>query len=262
MKSILIMLAVIFVSCANNIAQDKEKIIQFNKFLGDDKAFALDNLLFSFQEFLNKNYSSEEHLATKTRHFLRYLLKNDCEPLDSWKFNTKKNLKVFNAFEESGLRKEIYLYQYEIEAHEFLKQEYSIYDIIKETETEQTNNLNLGELDTVLFDIVIPIVELSKEDSIASMEREKEMQNRMDNALVFNLNGRFLYGLAKYGTDSTAYNYAEAIVTAGELSPLLIAMVFTNLSSRSLEDPFTQRIIVVELYYFLMRHDLKVHKQL
>ncbi len=267
MKPVLI-IVVILASCSNNIAQDKKEIIQFNEFLGTEKALALDNLVVSFQEFLRQNYSSEKSLAAQTQQFLEDLLENDCEPLDSWKFNTKENLKVFNKFEKSGLRKEIYLYRYELDTYELSKSEFSIYDIIKETESEQTDNLNMGTLevdfDSLLLDIEVPINETTEEDCSANAKREQERQNRRDSSLVFNNYGRFLYGLAKFGgADSSIYQYAEVKLLAGDISPLLITNgLLTNVSPQSFEDPFLQRIIVVELYYFLMRSDLRTHNLL
>jgi hypothetical protein len=135
-------------------SQDKNSDLKdFNNFLGQKKAIALNTAVESFDQFLKANFSTFENQSERTKAFLEYLQEN-FELNPTWKLSTHRNKKIISNFEASGLRKEIWLYGYE----EF-EPKYDIYEILPPRQHRNSKTLNLGEIDydDLFKDELVPI---------------------------------------------------------------------------------------------------------
>ena len=244
----IIVIGLLAISCSTPSQEKNNNLKEFNEFLGQVKADALNSAVESFDQFLKTNFPDNE--SERTEAFLEYMQEN-LEPNSTWNLPTKINKKIISEFESSGLRKEIWIYGYE----EYEPQ-YDIYEVFPLEETDTSDIQNLGELD---LDVLIEeeIIPISNIDSAEIARREKEMEERMRNSLHFNNNGQFLYGLAKFNlSDTTIQGYIDAKIVAGDISPVLIA---SGLLSQNIdfEEPFIKRILVTEFYYWIMKWDIE-----
>ena len=106
----IIAIGILAISCST-VSQDKNSNLkQFNDFLGQDKANALNSGVESFDQFLKTNFPGKE--LKRIKLFLEYLQKN-LGPDSIWNLPTKRNKKIIAEFESSGLRKEIWVYGFE-----------------------------------------------------------------------------------------------------------------------------------------------------
>ncbi len=186
-------------SCSPKISELEE----FNKVLGEEKAKALDELIVSFQEFLDINYT-EGDLGEKTKEFL---MDNSNYKFPQWKFEKLSNKRILEKIEQSGLRKELYLYEFEN-----YEAEYNIADLLRNN-TNDTSNLEYSE---PIEEEIIPITPYSK-----SIEIDR---NENDNMQKFNIRGKFLYSLAKqFPKDTMIVQYVDIKIVAGDISPSLMS---------------------------------------
>jgi hypothetical protein len=244
----IIAIGLLAISCST-LSQEKNKDLkEFNDFLGQEKANALNSAVESFDQFLMTNFPDNE--AERTEAFLEYVQEN-FEPKSTWSLPTKRNKKIISEFESSGLRQEIWVYGYE----EYEPQ-YDIYELLPPEQPDTSDIQNLGELDLdeLFEEDIIPI---SNIDSAEIARREKELEERIKNSLHFNNYGQYLYALAKFNlSDTTVQEYVDAKVVAGNISPVLIA---SGLLSQNIDfkDSFIKRILVTEFYYWIMKWDIE-----
>jgi len=246
----IIAIGLLAISCSSWSQEKNSDLKDFNDFLGQDKATALNSAVESFDQFLKTNYSELDNQSKRTKAFLEYLQKN-FEPDSRWNLPTKRNQRIISDFETSELRKEIWIYGYE----EY-EPEYDIYKILLHEEQDTSNIQDLGELafDDLFEEEIIPI---SNIDSTEIARREKEMEERIRNSLHFNNYGQYLYALTKFNvSDTTIQEYVDAKIVAGDISPVLIA---SGLLSQEIDfdDPFIKRILVTEFYYWIMKWDIE-----
>ncbi|MGI8892021.1 MAG: hypothetical protein ACR2GN_01040, partial [Bacteroidia bacterium] len=112
----------LFILCFSCSPKSSE-LEEFNKVLGEEKAKALDELIVTFQEFLDINYT-EGDLGEKTKEFL---MDNSNYKFPQWKFEKLSNKRILEKIEQSGLRKELYLYE-----SENYEAEYNIADLLRD----------------------------------------------------------------------------------------------------------------------------------
>ncbi len=87
--------------------------------------------------------------------------------------------------------------------------------------------------------------------------REKEMLERLKNSPQTNIYGEFLYGIAKFApNDSVVQGYVEVKVLAGDISPLLIVSALLE-HKIDFDEPFIKRVILAEIYYWIMKRDIE-----
>lgn len=222
-------------------------IDQFNHFLGEEKTEALDQMVVSYDLFLEVNYPDKSSDQDRAVDFLQSLEEglNDFP----WTFETDKNREILAAIETSGTRQEIWLYGYEdgSRMHCFLQ------DIIDGKKANTADSIPLGDLEIELEEEVVFPPELA-----ARMKEEEEAaQRRWDSTLHVNLCGRFWEGIARFAApeDSVYRDYLLVRDQANNLSPAIIVNGFLNYPDR-VADPFFKRMIIVELYYFLVREDI------
>jgi hypothetical protein len=230
--------------------EQNNNLKDFNDFLGQEKATALNSAVESFDQFLMANYPDLDNQSNRTREFLEYIQKN-FDPDSTWNLLNNRNQKIISDFESSGLRKEIWLYGYE----EYEPQ-YDIYEILP-PEEEDTSNIQVidaRDLENIFGDETISI---SNIDSAEIVRQEKEMEERMRNSLHFNSYGQYFYALAKFNLNDTSIQYyVEVKILMADISPVLIASGFLH-QEVDFENPFIKRILVTELYYWIMKRDIE-----
>ncbi len=231
----------------------KNDIEDFNKFLGKEKAKALNEGIKSFDKFLVANYPNQNNQSDRTKEFLKKLSKS-LSPDSSWIFTTKRNKEIIEQFESSELRKEIWIY-----GKESYDAKHNIYEIVDYY--KQDSLQSLGDL-KIIEDEIIPIQRPARRaiDSTELARQEKELEEQYNNTLTTNVNGEFLYGLAKYANnDSIVQGYVEVKIIAGDISPNIVASALLT-QTQDFENPFIKRMIFVELYYWMIKWDIEKNK--
>ena len=245
-------ISIIFVLvCSTTFAQTNSQndIQGFNDFLGPEKANAFNEAVNSFDNFLVINFKNDTTTAGRTNSFLTQLdLKYGAD--STWKFETDQNIQILKDWENSGLRKELWIYGYEQSNIEFDRYEFEDNVSIEGNSTYEIGELNLD----LIEEVIIPI---SGIDSAEAERQEKELEDLYWNSQHRNIRGEFFYGLDNYASeDSFIIGYLDALDSGGDISSFLIldAVLSSNLDY---EDPFIKRIIVFEFYYWLMIDDIK-----
>ena len=243
-----IIIGLLSISCSTWSQEKNNYLKDFDDFLGQDKATALNSAVESFEQFLKTNYPDLDNQSKRTRAFLEYH-QNNFEPDATWNLPTKRNQKIISDFEESGLRKEIWIYGYE----EY-EPKYDIYEILHPEEQDTSIIQDPGD-----FDLYDPydeeILPLSNIESAEIARHEKEMKDRIRNSLHFNSYGQYLYALTKYTlNDTTIQHYVEVKVLVGNTPSGVIA---SGLLSQGIDydNPFIKRILIAEFYYWIMKWD-------
>ncbi len=239
--------------CSDYNKTQNVSLLQFNEFLGEEKALVFDRLVDSFVSFLSINFPNEKNIGEKTKVFLKSIEQGDTLVINSWKFNLEELHSLFDDFESSGLRKEIYLYyqeDYKAKNHDYWWYLYDPFDFSQTNSDDDSSALHeVEELKSIDFIIDTNASEILPE------RRETE---RKFNSYSFNLSGKFLYGLAKFSpADSAIESYVDAKIQVGYISRRLTASgLLHDFSYRGFDNPFLHRIIVAEMYLFMVKNKL------
>lgn len=256
-KVFFIIACIVFALSSCNQNAESDAINDFDESLGKEKAEALNLALNSFETFLEVNYPDQESQSQRIKLFLEQL-ETDYEIDSSWVFATSENKEIMEAWENSGLRKEVWLYGYEEEGY---IPKYDIHELLPPddfyTPNESDSIQDIGELEIDLIeDSLLPITELDKYE-LDIIEREEKMRNW----LFSNSEGDFLYALAKYGADDKLVNGYVEIHIQMSISPGIIISALLDIDNDvNFNNPFIERIILVEIYYPLMHQDVDNRK--
>lgn len=244
------LLSIFFVAILNlsAICQQND-LVGFEKFLGDEKIEALNMLETSFDEFLESNFSNLPTQDKKIKHLLK-VVKETGDLDTNWKFNSTFNIQVIQKLEESGLRKEFWIYGYE-EYTPFYYHQFLI-DSIKKENPDTSLTLDSLQFNKIYeFDEEIEMI--GNPDSVDGMS----YQEWSDSLLDFNWRGQFIFAIDKFSkNDSVIMEYLDAKEAAGNISPSLIASGLLYRNS-NLDEAFAKRIILMELYYFMIEWDIE-----
>ena len=254
-KLAIFLLTMVLVSCSSEDPRlEKNGLKAFNETFDSEKSKALDEAVDSFEEFLKVNFPNQKTYSERAFSFLLELDSacNDGAVFDvnwSWKFNSKNIIRVVDLFENSGLRREIWLFGYE--------EYYPKHDLSDLLDT----NIFYLSLDTFSPATIRSDSELIEEAEwfsrmqgydydtlLKSMKAKREMRK---NSLYTNKYGDFIYGLLIHSKDSS---YAKSIAEAYfqyDISPcvLIPSLIEFNETKVDLTDPVIKRIVTVELYY-------------
>lgn len=244
MKKLITILSAFVLCCCNSSdsSVNNYNLVEFNKFLGDEKAASLNEAVKSFNEFLKLNYNDLLDDNQRTRKFLEDLSQN-YSPIDSWIFKTEMNIQTLENLEKSGMRLEIMKYGYE---------EYESKYFIDNIDIENPQD-SIYELEYLILEIEEDLTHTS----INASRRLIEMGNKTDSLLWYNKLGQYHVGLTKFGTNSKfVKEYVQAHQEIGNLGVVnvLKALLEENVDY---QNPFIKRIIVAELYLDLMKWDVK-----
>lgn len=253
MKTQFIILIILILGCSH---QDKKELAtnldEFNKFLGQEKSLAFNNLVESFDSFIKSNYPDNDNHSDKIRMFLKKFSNEFL--LDSlWVFQTSTNQEIFELIESSGLRREIWVYQYED-----YEPNYNIFELISENKPDSTYDTVVSVMDYPMTDEILTTQ--TTEDSIKFAERDKELYEKYSKQLTFNIYGQYLYGLAKYNpTNDFIQEYVKVKIAAGDIAYEIMSNVLLD-GVENYDEPFIKRMIATEIYYDLIKWDIQRKK--
>lgn len=262
-KLALFLLTIVLISCSSEDQHSENNGINtFNETLGIEKSRALDEAVDSFEDFLKVNFPNQKTYSERAFSFLLEL-DSACNnhgavySLDwSWTFDLKNSRRVVGLFENSGLRREIWLFGYE---------EYSPNNDLSEL---LDTNTFYSSPDTFSPATIQSDSELMEEAEYFSkmegynydtlLESMKAKRERRRNSLYTNEHGDFIYALMRHSEDSSyAKNFAENQVQMA-VSPCVLvpSLIHFNRTKVDLSDPFIKRIVAVELYYPIIYNDM------
>ncbi|MCZ4410599.1 hypothetical protein O3Q51_17415 [Cryomorphaceae bacterium 1068] len=255
MRKLALFLMIVVVGCSpENQPLEKNGLKAFNETLGVEKSKALDEAVVSFEEFLTVNYPNQK---TYSERAFSFLLELDSACRDGlnfganwpWQFNTEDNSRIVDLFENSGLRRELWLYGYE--------EYYPKNDLTELLDTSimyffpDTFSPVTLRSDSILMEEAEWFSRMQGYDYdtlLKSMKAKREMRK---NSLYYNEYGDFIYALMKYSEDSSyVKSYSEAQIQIA-LSPCVLvpSLIEFNETEVDLSDSFIKRIVVVEFYY-------------
>ena len=229
-----------------------EKLEKFNAFLGADRAAVLNDAVDSFDRFLQTNYSELENNSDRSRAFLKHIAEYN-ELNELWILDTEQNSKILDAFESTGLRKEIWVYGYE----EY-ESKHDFSEVLPPVEPDTAEIVDLGELDLELIEEeIIPFREI---DSLEVARMEQDWEEKRLNSLHSNHEGAYLYALLKFAPKSSfTYGAAVAEYQEGNISPGVVSNGFLE-NVDNYDDPFVKRLMVTEFYFWIMNWDNRREK--
>ena len=236
MKKILLIILT-FSLTANIYCQ--EPLQEFNEILGEEQSSAFDQAVASYKKFLELNYSDQESLGDQNSKFLKDFKSIYTSGPPNWKFPDDIQA-VLDEWEKSGLRKEIRLWPNEN------------YHPNHFPDLDENDSPDSEKIEVETDDEIIPIRD--RDGKIISEPA------RTDSFLVSNTFGKFLYALDQCcSTDTLVNDYVEVKRIAGDISPSLMAGAYSDFEE-SLNDPILTRMIIAELYYFIMTKEIEIEK--
>jgi hypothetical protein len=215
----------------------QQTLKEFNNTLGQAQSMAFDQGVESFQTFLKINYANQDSIALQNAQFLKDFQRIYSEDPPDWVF-PKDLKKLLDAWETCGLRNEIRLWSNESYQPKHFPEWNSI-------DTTSESGIKV-EID----DEIVPFQQRRLDEVQEPIER--------DSVLSFNRYGKYLYALDQCcSSDTLIAEYVDVKWDVGDLSPILMANAFLTQFSDRLGDPLLMRMIVAELYYWLMFSELK-----
>lgn len=130
--------------------------------------------------------------------------------------------------------------------------EYDTYALIDSTnEIDFVGKVGFGEL------IIPDDIEFDYPPNFEVKEKENVNPNKGNT----NLNGNYLYGLAKYGQGSgIVKGYLIPLIQSGDIHPALAIPPTDNESNIDFENPFIKRFIVINLFGGVVASDIDRNK--
>lgn len=216
----------------------------FNAFIGESKTKVLDQVVISYEHFLETNYSGLEE-SEATTAFLADIRDQVAKTPSYWIIRTETNKAIVEEVESTGLRKEVWLTDTD---HYDYKLEYGLED-----DTGSSDYIIMEDIE----EEIIPITEAGMDSSDLEKMRKKARETR-----YFHTYGKYLQGLKELKTaDSTILGYIEAKESIGNISPSLIAGgLLKSTRKGGFTNPIIKRIVVIELYMGLIMNDVRINE--
>jgi len=225
-RTIYIIFTIIFIGCTNQEKHELDpRIEKFESFLGKEESNALNELVKTFELFLEFNFDNSI-IDSSYNDYLTKTLDYDFANI-TWIFDEELQERTYELFEKSGLSYQIYLKPIEV---------------WKDDNTIKIKYLYIDKNDTV-EGLASRSVHKSwnsfQVDSIINQEKE---------LITYNRNGRFFRGLELIKEqDSTIIKYLDDKNAMGDLAPSIVAGGLLAYNP-NFSDYFLKRIIAVELY--------------
>lgn len=232
---------------------------EFNHSIGPEKAEILKSAIKSFDKFLILNFPDEKSENNRIIRFLNAIQENEYEIYQNWTFNAELDKNIIEEFEKSGLRKDVWMYGYEL-----LEYDKPLSEYYRKNRDSLIACGDLGSIPDSIIDLeFIPIVM----DSLDNDEIEKINieEKRIKNSIE--------YDTTRFATpypeliliineleikDSLLINYLDAKRIAGSLSmSILIRGLLYENEKRNYTNPLMKTIIIIELYYWIMEWGIK-----
>lgn len=265
-KTTIVLLASVVVACTPASRHSEEKGLEaFNETLGVEKSKALDETVDSFEEFLTVNYPNQK---TYSERVFSFLLELDSACNDgifyaqdmSWTLNSDNDKRVVDLFENSGLRREIWLFGYEeyypkndisefLDSNIFYSSPDTFYPATIQSDFELMEEAEyFSKMEGYNYDTLLMSLNLKRE--------------RRKNSLYNNEFGDFIYGLIKHSDDSSwTKSFAMAQIQMS-VSPCVWvrSLIEFNETKVDLSDPLIKRIVAIQLYAPMIYNDIPKEK--
>ncbi|MCT4625204.1 MAG: hypothetical protein N4A46_16395 [Schleiferiaceae bacterium] len=216
----------------------QSELKQFNTIMGKEQTKAMDAAVASFQTFLKLNYPDSTNLRSKTAGFLNDVTYMNPQIVQSWDF-PPNTLDVYNQWESSGLRKEIWLWTNE----DYEPQHF------ERPNTAMIGAVELKLLEEIDDDDIVPISGSNTDRPMQKIEK--------DSILSFNTWGKYLFALNQScSSDASITEYTDVKALTSDISTALVASAFPYFDKK-LDHPIIQRMIVAEFYYLFLELHLK-----
>ncbi|QDH78257.1 hypothetical protein FKX85_04065 [Echinicola soli] len=227
-------LLLLLASCTSGHQEKKT----FSSELGAEKMQALSMLIDSYGRFLKVNYADISSQEEKTRHFLEDIFRQ--RPITAIK-QMPGITEALQAMESSGLRKDIYIYEHEVDNYP----EYPVKQLMPSNFPDyslSSHRLRSGIIAHTTLTISSPsTVTLRKKTS-----------------LTFNKDGLFMYALATAKlNDGTFMNYLKLRYKTSDIHPYFSAENFLDNQQRNAPLWFEQLPIIIDIYYKMLLTDEK-----
>jgi hypothetical protein len=190
----------IFLISLFNFSSQLSERQRFLNELGTEKSESFKLLNDSYELFLKTNFPNKSGLGEQSREFIIRIIE-DREPFI---FDSLIAIQVITEFERTGLRKDISLFY-----GESYKPTYDVEQFLPVR--EQSSNVNLSEVDDDFEDLIpLDTIELSEEQKLINLERERELEEARKWYTYPNKNGLYNYALAKtFKSDTSFLVYCE-----------------------------------------------------
>ncbi len=234
-------IAVVFVvafglGCENRCDQNFQ---EFKDFLGPEDSEMLLVLNHSFDTILQSAYPGIPDFSDRIYAFLdSYSRRNDFEPSffeDSASFRSLKN-----QLENSGFRKNTYLYEGENTDHHF-----NLDDFIPER--DEPEFIDTTQLDIDLIEEVIKAENKRLPYDPQEYNRDSLIlfSDRPELGFYINSHGKFWYGIVKYSCGDKIAEILEAINYENRIS---LGVVAGGMKDADLNNPFIRQVIIAQFY--------------
>lgn len=239
MKNLLLFILISFIlsRCHNSPSGYQD----FLKQLEPDKQLALEQLIISFDVFLLANYPDEKYNEDRIYRFLK-----DIETDNNEKNPILNNPEIDTAIvlmEESGLRKDIFLYKTE----EYGKK-YDVGQYIPDEPVDESPTIKLSDSKED-FEDLLPLPPPYERAEVSEKDM-KAFDEILAKTPFINKNGLFLYALAiSNNNDPLVSEYVMLQYKYGSSQYMLAFGLLTNFEKEDYNQWFIKLIIVVELYY-------------
>ena len=239
-KKIIRLLSIIFIlnsvfACKSETTKYSKQFEHFKKEFPDSQAFVLEEIIQSFNEFLITNYPQQETVGAKIEAYLLSLGNYNSLMLfdTNWIFDTNKNIAILKHFEDSGLRKEFYLWGYEYKENPY-KNNYEIW--LLDSNSKEIPRPPFGDQQQYLL---------------------KQVQE-FDSTYSIKTNGKFVNTTKKVLNDPDLNNYFNVFSAENNMSPvILIEGLPQVLSNEEISNPIVQLLLFREFFYTQMVMDIE-----
>ncbi|MEM8940317.1 MAG: hypothetical protein AAGC64_13335 [Bacteroidota bacterium] len=216
---------------------------EFLNELGPEKTESFEELVNSYERFLQLNYPTIEGKGERTRAFMQQLIDNK-EP---FKFDSLDAIQIISELDRTGLRKDIFLYEgetyeptYEIER--FFPEIEVKPDTSEIDDDFNDENIDYSKIDTSSWETFLAkyLAQLPPEERRREEEREKKRIERKKWSSNPNPNSLYHYALLKSDTSFIAYCWLRY----DGLTPA-ISQTLLDLLADELEHWKTQMVFVL-----------------
>ncbi|WP_186757109.1 hypothetical protein [Echinicola salinicaeni] len=227
-------LLILILTYSFSCTTEHQEIEQFSEEIGQQKMAALNQLVASYEHFLFTKYPDPVKVSDKTFLFLEDVKENNSLSIRELP-NTPAILKLM---EESGLRKDIYIYNCEKSSYPA----YPVDQLIPIEYPENSLDLSMNAPNSKHKNYFLPTSNTPTESSSPG-----------DSTLLFNKKGLFMYALAKVKQkDPSFMTYVEVKYTYGDIHPSLFAQKHLEQLAGEELTWFQRLPLVIDIYYKLM----------
>ncbi|MCB0402497.1 MAG: hypothetical protein KDD41_10470 [Flavobacteriales bacterium] len=232
-----------------------DNVVKFYAYFGEGQAQALKSAVKSLDTFLDQNFKGNEEEQIVA--FLEYI-KEEHGPDSTWKYNTTNDSLIIFSFEKSGLRKEFWLYGYEIDT---LVEDEKVLNFYRPVNADSLEIYDVAEdqLEEILLELEKSLEDfddLEQNDSLVNYQIEQDSIRHRD-MKIENWESKIPYALYKFNDgDTLIMNYVDVKQQVGTILSYLLADGLLRSDHKGYQSEFFKIILVTEFYYYAMLSNL------